>query len=308
MKKSLFISAIIAVMAFFVISHAQAQAQLLKNGLSITPLSFDYSLKAGDTKTGTFYLSNIGDKDLNIKVTAKNFSAQGEDGDVSLTGESRQYALDTWVSVSPQTSILPAKSYKIPYTFTISVPSNPDPGGHFGSIVFSTEPDPNLKETGARVSQEVAGLIFVETPGKVTEKANIESFATEKGFYEFGPVNFITRVKNDSTIHIRPGGTITIKDMFGKKNVINVDPKNVLPGAIRKLPATWSQHSLFGKYQATVNLRYGSKGALLTATTTFWTFPVTYGLIGLGILALIILINTLVVLFFIRLGQRKKKE
>jgi hypothetical protein len=307
MKKKLLIFFAVAVAVVFCITSI-THAQTPKNGLSITPLSFEYSLSDGDTKTGTFYLSNIGDKDLNIKATTKNFIAQGEDGEVSLTGESKSYALASWMTVSPQATILPAKSYKVPFVFTITVPDKPEPGGHFGSVVFSTEPDPNLKQTGARVSQEVAGLVFVETPGNVKEKANIESFIADKSFYEFGPVNFVTRVKNDSTIHIKPGGTITIADMFGKKETITVDQKNVLPNAIRKLAATWDKHSLLGKYTATVNLRYGSKSTLLTASTTFFAFPTTYGLIGLGILIAIIAINTFVVLFFVRLGRKKKTK
>jgi hypothetical protein len=305
MKKSLFISAIIPIMAFFMVAATHAQTH--KNGLSITPLTFDYSLQEGDTKTGKFYLSNIGDEDLNIKVTTKNFSAQGEDGDVALTSESKQYALSSWISVSPETALLPAKS-KTPFIFTINVPKNAEPGGHFGSVVFATESDSKLNETGARVSQEVAGLILVETPGEITEKANILSLGTEKGFYEFGPVNFITRVKNDSTVHIKPSGTITITDMFGKKEIISVESKNILPEATRKLPAIWNKHSLFGRYSATVSLRYGSKGVLLTASTSFFAFPITYGLIGLGILLVVIFINTLVVLFFVRLSQKKKAK
>jgi hypothetical protein len=297
MKNRLFISAIMVIMAFFFVANTYTHAQTSKNGLSLTPLTFEYFLKDGDTKTGTFYLSNIGDKDLNIKTGVKNFIAQGEDGEVSLTGESKRYALASWITISPQTATLPAKSQKIPFTYTITVPDKPEPGGHFGSVVFSTEPNANLKQTGANVSQEVAGLIFVETPGDIKEKANIESFASDNPFYEFGPVNFTVRVKNDSTIHIKPIGQITITDLLGQKDVINVETRNVLPEAIRKIPASWEQKLLLGPYTAEVNLRYGSNGKTLTAKAYFFGFPVKWG-IG-------ILIVLLIVFFAGRLSRKK---
>ncbi len=300
--KLFFTAAIVAVIVLF--TPAQVSAQQNKIGLSITPLSFDLSLKPGENKTNTVYLTNLSNEQVEIAVEPRNFFAKGENGDITLTKDAIAYALSSWVNVSPNHVIMPPKE-KVEFRFTINVPDKPEPGGHFGAIIFSTVPKKDLKKSAAYLTQEIGALIFVKTPGDIKEKASIASFTPGNSFYEFGPVNFITRVKNDSNIHIRPTGSVTITDMLGNKETINVEPENVLPGAIRRLQAGWNKNLLFGKYKAEVKLTYGTKGETLTAQTSFWAFPVRWGLLALGIIMAIIIVNTLVVLSFIRISQKK---
>jgi hypothetical protein len=283
MKRKLFFTAALIAVLIALSTPTNVLAQQNKNGLSITPLAFEYSLKAGDVKTDTLYLTNLSNEQVEISIEPRNFLARGEEGSVTLTKDAIAYALANWITVTPNHIVMPPKE-KVAFKFTITIPDNPEPGGHFGSVVFSTVPKKETKKSAAFLTQEVGALIFVKTPGDVKEKADIESFKTTFPFYEFGPIDFVTRVKNDSTVHIRPTGTITITDMLGNKETINVDPKNVLPNAIRKLEAKWTKNILFGEYKAIVRLAYGTKGEVLTAQTSFWAFPVRWGLLVLGIL------------------------
>jgi hypothetical protein len=307
LKHRLFLTAALFAVLFALSTPTNVLAQQNKNGLSITPLAFDYSFKPGDTKTDTVYLTNLSNQQLEISVEPRNFLARGEEGSVILTRDAIAYALANWITVTPNHIVMPSKE-KVAFKFTITVPDNPEPGGHFGSIVFSTVPKKETKKSAAFLTQEVGALIFVKTPGEVKEKADIESFKTTFPFYEFGPIDFVTRVKNDSTVHIRPTGVITITDMFGTKETIVVDPKNVLPGAIRKLEAKWDKNILFGQYKATARYTWGSKGEVLTAETSFWAFPVRWGLLVLGVLIVVIVINTFVVLLIIRASQKRKEK
>jgi len=139
------------------------------------------------------------------------------------------------------------------------------------------------------LSQEIASLILIKIAGKVEEDAVLESFKTPKWFYELGPVPFEARVKNDSTVHIKPEGTITVTGMlFGQKLTGQVEQRNILPGAIRKIPGMLNNKLLIGKYTASISLVYGAQNnAPLVAQTTFWAFPVRYALAALVILVLL---------------------
>lgn len=290
----------------FTLLAPQLYAQQNNKGLSITPFSFEYSLDQQDKKTDKVFLTNLTNQSLEVTTEARNFSAHGEEGDVELTTENIPFSLASWVNIEPKRITIPAKS-KIPFTFTITVPKNAEPGGHFGSVVFSTVPKKNLNQTGALLSQEVGALVFVKTPGEIIEKAEIASFATEKPFYEFGPAKFVLRVKNNSNVHIKPIGAITITDMFGKTTSLPLTQQNVLPNATRKIFTNWDQKILIGKYKATVNLSYGSKNQTLTQSTEFTAFPVRWGLIALGILAIIIAINAIMTLLIVKRHKRKQK-
>jgi hypothetical protein len=96
------------------------------------------------------------------------------------------------------------------------------------------------------------------------------------------------RAKNEGNVHFKPTGTITISDFMGNKvATIPVDSKNVLPGAVRKMEATWDTGWLFGQYSATLSLVYGKDRQVITASTAFWGFP--YKLVGISLLVIGIL-------------------
>jgi hypothetical protein len=117
----------------------------------------------------------------------------------------------------------------------------------------------------------------------------LESFGTDRKFYEFGPVLFDTRVRNEGGIHITPVGSIVIKGWFGQKFIIPLEMRNVLPDSVRKIPATLKNKFLFGTFNATLIATYGTKGQQLYTSTKFYAFPVRYGIALLIILIILIL-------------------
>lgn len=274
-----------------IVSAFTLKAQQAAVGLRVTPISFDLSLNKGESNRQTIRVENKLGRTAEIVVSTQNFTAQGEQGGVTLTSEDTPFSLAKWVKVTPAKVTLKNNESQ-DFNVVITPPTNAEPGGHFGSIVFSTVPPKGLTSTGASVSQSVGALILGTIPGPVKENAVIESFSTDKPFYEFGPVGFTIRVKNNSTVHVKPIGVITIKnEITGTKSLIGVEGKNVLPGAIRQIPALWNPRFLLGKYTATANLNYGSQNFPLANSTSFIGFPVR-----IAIAVLIILI----ILFFFR--------
>lgn len=281
MKRKL-ILLVILLLPFLVITF-KLKAQQNAAGLRVTPVSFDLAIDKGLTSTGIIHLENFTKDTLDIAVSLKNFTAQGEQGEIALSNEDNQYSLAKWINVNP-TRVTLSPGEKRDFNFKITVPSSAEPGGHFGSIVFSTVPPKALNSTGAVVSQSVGALFLVRVPGDVNENAILESFKTGKSFYDHGPVGFVIRVKNNSTVHVKPIGVITIKnDITGQKYVVGVDGKNVLPNAIRQIPVEWNHKFLLGKYTATANLNYGSKSNPIASSAEFIGFPVKLGLILLAI-------------------------
>lgn len=265
-------------------------AQQANNGLSVHPSNFNISLNAGRSTTNTVTLDNLTSQTVTIQAELRNFTAQGEQGGVNLTQNDTTYALAKWITVSPNNVVLAPHSSQ-QFTFTITAPYNAEPGGHFGSIVFATVPPPTAKGVGAALSQQIASLILLEIPGNVKEQADVVSFNTDKPFYEFGPVTFVTRVRNDGDVHIQPSGAILVKGMFGQEFNVPIEQLNVLPNAIRIIPATLPNHLLIGKYEATLISVYGTKNEQLSATTEFYAFPIRYGLIVLAILFILFLMR-----------------
>lgn len=253
-------------------------------GLSLSPPTFEISANPGDTLKNVIRVQNISEKDVKVVVEKRNFTALGEEGSVSLTEEETSFSLASWITPGWTEFDLPAKG-TINFPFEIKVPLNAEPGGHFGSLIFKIG---GLMpgQTGAALAQELGALILLQIAGNTKEAAVLESFRTPKNLYEYGPVEFEARVRNDGNVHAKPHGSLVITNLLGRQVAnVPIEGRNVLPGAIRKIPILWEKKNLFGRYTATLSLGYGSKGKALMATTTFWGFPYRLGsVVAVGIL------------------------
>jgi hypothetical protein len=274
------------VVSYFVSSYAQQTTP----GLQVHPSNFDITLTPGSQTTETVYLVNRTKNPEPIKVELRNFTAQGVEGGVNLTTDDTTYSLAKWISVSPETAVI-APNQSQAFTFTITPPANAEPGGHYGSLVFATDPSQKVNGTGAVLSEEVASLILARIPGNVTEDASIVSFAPGQNFYEFGPVTFNMLVKNTGGVHIQPQGEVVVKGTFGDTYNVSLKPYNVLPGASRMIPVLLTNKLLIGRYTAQLVAAYGDKNKQLSASTEFYAFPVRYGVIVLVILFFLFLVR-----------------
>ena len=97
--------------------------------------------------------------------------------------------------------------------------------------------------------------------------------------------------KNDGNVHVKPIGTVTINNIFGRKVAqLALDPRNVFPGGERRITVLWPQKRLWGiYYHAQVTAIYGDKHQTMTAETNFWAFPL-WAAIVLGILLLFLIL------------------
>jgi hypothetical protein len=252
------------------------------SGLAVSPPTFELSANPGDTLRNSLRVDNVVNEDIAVSVDVRNFTALGEEGGIDLSQEEGQFSLASWTSVTPKQVTIPAHGF-VTFNYTIAIPANAPPGGRFGSIIFKTTPKPVTKGSGVAVGQEVGALVFLKIAGDVSEKATIATFKPRSTINEGGPVYFDVRTKNNGNVQLRPTGTVTITNIFGKKvATVPVNEENVLPGAIRKAEAKWNSGVLFGRYNATVSLVYGSERQVLTASTAFWGFP--YKIIGIMLL------------------------
>ncbi len=250
-----------------------AQSATPSLGLTLSPPTFEITGNPGDTITNTVRVENTNDFPLTLTVDRRNFTAQGEEGSVGLTDEVTSYSLASWINVSPQSTTIAAKSTRS-FTFTINIPLNAEPGGHFGSLVFRTIPSSTLSGSGAALAQEIGSLILLNVSGYSVQEAKIVGFEPTQSFFEYGPVTLSARVENVGNVHVKPGGTITITNMLGSKvSTLKVEGKNVLPGAIRKLDSVWDNKWGFGRYTATFVMVYGSDLTQRAAVTNFFILP-----------------------------------
>jgi hypothetical protein len=286
--------AVIIIAGATILPKAHADDNII--GLAISPLLKEISLNPGESASGVVKVTNSTKVNLNIAVTVKDFRALGEEGSQAFIDPEENtsgYSMAKWVTLEKSFSLMPSETKEISYK--VDVPNNAEPGGHYGVIFFTpslVDSSSTVSGSGAVVVPQMGSLLLVTVPGEITYGGKIAEFSTNKKIYfdTNNNIDLFTRFQNLSTVHIKPTGTITIKNIFGNTVgvlTVNAQEGNVLPDSIRKFTSEWTKKYGFGPYNATVNMTFGS-GESATGNLSFWIIPWKITTAGLILLIIVI--------------------
>jgi len=117
-------------------------AALPGEGLTISPPINEPEIKPGETKSYIIKISNPTKELVEATPEVMDFRAKGEGGEPEFYAAeeaSGQYALSSWITFAePKIALAPEQVKEFEYTIT--VPTNAEPGGHYGAVFFSTAP------------------------------------------------------------------------------------------------------------------------------------------------------------------------
>lgn len=314
-KASFFIVAFLAIFSVF-IDTTPVSAQSV--GIKISPVKVEDLVDPGQIFESSIKVQNDSEDIKTFYVYLKDFKAGDENGNPVLIapGTEDGYYLASWIDITSEGIDFAPHEEKV-ISFKVNVPADAGPGGYFGGIYLGTKPPRLEKEdeekgAGMAVAQQAGCLVLLRVKGDVDERAEVREFTTDKGYYNTPfDVHFSIRVENKGNVHIKPYGTIEIKDMFGrKKTSLQVNDKggNVLPRSIRRYDSSWSDKYGFGKYTATLGMTYGEDASsggqgkqTLYSQKTFWIIP--WKIVGPFLIGFAIVIA----LFFISVKFYKEK-
>lgn len=291
MKKTWFVSvrslSLLLLVIFLPLSAGADEGTL---SVTVTPPLFQLTIGPGESWSSVLKIVNNNTYDVTYYASPMDFEADGEQGKGRFlplvedrnSSTSAKATLGYWVDISSDPILIPrGTSGEIP--FTVTVPENASPGGHYAAILVGTKPgEEEISGPMMRISSFVSSLLFVRIKGEVVERARIREFLSKKRLYETPQADFLLRFENTGNTHLKPRGDIVLYNMWGKErgkvaiNQVN-NFGNVLPGTIRKFEFSWQGAGNMldiGRYSAVVTLAYGEEGKHnLSATTYFWVVP-----------------------------------
>lgn len=271
------------------------------NGIKISPVHSDLTIKPGSSVTVDVYVTNVTAQTATYQIVGNDFIASGdESGNPALILEPDKSAPAHGLKqfIAPISNITVKPNEQKDVKVIVSIPANAPPGGYYGAIRVLPA-DVDLKNNTLSLSASVASLILVRVPGDLKEQVSIASldarvddhvhsiFTSKKG------INGVIRFQNEGNVQEQPFGKLTVKDIRGKivysAEVNDTDPRgNVLPDSIRKFSVPLKNLSSLGKYTMEGNFGYAS-GQTLSASSTFYVIPIPVIVITLILLVLIII-------------------
>ena len=312
--KRIFLSFGIGLALFLLAPSAQA--------LTVSPVTKEYHVNPGDTVIDVIQMTNEATDAKSIYPLVENFTAEAETGmAVFYPADEDPYgtAMAKWIDVVGEGKPLdmqPGDRANIP--FTINIPNDATPGGHFASVILSSVPPGfDMDGTGLSTKSQIAVTLFIRVSGAVKEAGGLAEFGFENPqvWYNYLPIDFYTRFENSGNVHLRPVGNLFIKNWLGRQ-VASIEAnegfKAIFPMSIRRFVFGWHKekgdrlpddaselkkewHNFgFGKYEATLVLAYGSDNKLVTDSRVFYVWPWRLMILFGAALLLLIAILTLI--------------
>jgi len=237
--------------------------------LSVSPHTFEIDFFPGETRTEEIEITNKSEVALPILVRVVDFTAKDETGGTSFDEELEDPSISSrqWFEIENPNFILDAgETEKV--NFTISVPENAEPGGHYAVMFFEPQlPSFYFEENKPRVVP-VIGVLFLSSvriftlESEIKEKLEVVEFtvpeeerlialenltsafiggivqaANKVTITKKSPSSFILRIENNDIYHTKPFGKVLIFNIFGKKiGEARVPKTTILPGKIRQFP------------------------------------------------------------------------
>lgn len=265
-------------------------------GLIVSPPIIEKDAVGGASFSGIIRITNPNaTTDLKVGISLGDFKASGEEGQQTFLDPATNtgsFSLAKWIKVEDSTTLKANETKEIRYS--VDVPKDAEPGGHYGVIFFSPSfLNPTvLQGSGVAAVPKVGALLLVNVPGAIKYDGSIIEFKSNKKIYWNikNIVDFLTRFQNLGTTHVKPQGDIVIKNTFGKEVArlkVNEKMGNILPDSIRKFENSWEKKYGFGIYKTQVTLAYGD-GQSATASLSFWIIPWILIVIILVVLILLI--------------------
>ncbi len=288
-----------------------------EKGIGISPSLVELNATRGNVYEVTLKITNVTPTDLVYESSTNDFTSADESGSPHVVLNSTtpsSASIIKWVAPIPKFTLKSHQEKVI--TAQIIVPANAEPGGHYGVIRFSGQP-PELKTSGVGLSFSAGLLLLIRVDGNIAEKASLVSLfsaagANESWFFESSPINLVTRIQNQGNVHVKPTGSIEVRDMFGNLVAtlpVNADKNNILPDSIRRFESKLDGIWMMGRYTATVMLGYGTNGQVISGTTSFWVVPYRLILAILAVIGLIVFIlNRIAKVYNKRVVERVKRE
>ena len=108
---------------------------LAQISIGISPLTSEITANPGDTIENYLKVYNPSpDTSVQIEMVAEDIAPTGEVGHVVVEpAETETYSLARWIETEPKEFSLAPREEKF-VKFTINIPENAEPGGHYGTV------------------------------------------------------------------------------------------------------------------------------------------------------------------------------
>lgn len=257
--KRLVCAGLIASLFSGVLSGLPARAATPQEGeresIAVSPVSKLYKLDAGTTRNDEITVINGGSTTYTFKVYTSPYSVTGAEYTPDFFTNRTNTDIKSWVKFAQTTYRLEAgKSVSVPYS--IVVPTDATPGGHYAVIFAETQPTGGAAETNSVERRKRIGTLVYATVNGTYEIGGRFNGIRTPGLQFKPPLKSELNVENTGNTDFAVDTVFAVSDLFGSRKFTDTKQYRLLPKTERKIELAWSQSPGFGVYEVTVSAKF----------------------------------------------------
>ena len=221
--------------------------------ITMSPSSTSIQLNAGATTQGSMKVKNDGGVAYGFSVYARPYGVSNELYAPDFTTHKSNTNIYKWVQFD-QTRYQVAPGEEVEVRYTIRVPADAAPGGHYG-VLFAETDERGLEGTGVARKKRVGNLLYVTVDGEYKTSGAFKEFILP--FWQTSaPLVSSVRVENNGNVDFRANVTTTAKDLFGRTKYRYTGDPITLPGTIRLMEMKWEKAPNFGVFKVDQSVEF----------------------------------------------------
>ncbi len=268
--------------------------------LSISPPLTEITIQPGKSYNQTFTLKNDG-APVVIAPNIVPFVPLDREGHAELIEDKNSIAVfSSWFLFDPSPISL-GTTGSHDFNVKITPPENVTEKDYYFTFMTIVQEDNNLGVNSSHSQARIGAnmLLNVSKDGRPNKDASIIEFTAPKIIDSFQGLSYKVSIENIGNSFLKPIGSVTVDQVFGKTTTLNLAPLNILVGGAReisclngedliscKLPGKF----LIGIYRANLSFTIDGSGTSIEKQIYTIAFPFS---IVLGLIVVFIIIRIL---------------
>lgn len=244
----------------------------------LSPASNRLTIDAGKTRKGTLKVINDGTVAYDFVVYASPYSVSNGAYVPNYEEKKQNTDLYTWITFEKKEYTLnPGQNVNVPYTIT--VPSDAAPGGHYGVIFAETQAD----ESNGQIARKkrVGSIVYSTVNGDYITAG--KQLSTQIDWLQLGgPVAASVTVENTGNVDYIMSDLFEVKSVLGGVTYSKKSEHIVLPKTTRDIAMSWDNGPIMGLYNVKVETKVLDK----ITTKRTWVLLMPMWILVLSVLAI----------------------
>lgn len=216
--------------------------------LTLSPTSKRYEIEAGSSQKDNIRVINNGETEYDFVVYARPYSVNNEQYEPNFEEVTPRSQAYRWVQFD-KTDFTLKPGDEVTVEYTLRVPEDAAPGGHYGVIFAETQPKDEGSGNVIARKKRAGSIIYAKVDGEIKQEGNISH--TEIPFWQHNPpLTAAGRVENTGNVDFEVSSQLKVQNIFGTTVHEDSRTQPVLPETTRAFSLEWDGAPQLGLYKA----------------------------------------------------------